>query len=123
MHELSLAYNLVEIASEAARRAGVQRVTAVNLRLGALAGVVKEALLFGYEVATQGTPLEGSRLVIEDVPVVVKCERCENGCELPSVQSFRCPRYDIPAPTVVHGKELEIQSLEYDDDPAYPGNS
>lgn len=74
MHELSLAYNLVEIAAEAAQKARVKRVTAVTLRLGALSGVEKEALLFGYEIAAQGTPLEGSQLVIEEVPVVVNYE-------------------------------------------------
>jgi hydrogenase nickel incorporation protein HypA/HybF len=32
--------------------------------------VVREALLFSYDVACEGTPLAGSRLVIEEVPVV-----------------------------------------------------
>ena len=123
MHELSLAYNLVEIAAEAAQKARVKRVTAVTLRLGALSGVEKEALLFGYEIAAQGTLLEGSQLVIEEVPVVVKCERCESGCELPNIQSFRCPRYGLPTSTIVQGKEIEIMSLEYEDDPAHSGNS
>ena len=50
---------------------------AVHLRLGALAGVVPEALLASYEMACAETPLEGSRLVIEEVPVVVFCPRCE----------------------------------------------
>ena len=40
---------------------------------GALSGVVPEALLASYEMACAETPLEGSRLVIEEVPVVVFC--------------------------------------------------
>ena len=55
---------------EAARRGGV-RVFAIHLKLGQLSGVVKDALLFSYEVACQGTTLEGSQLIIEEIPVVV----------------------------------------------------
>ncbi len=53
---------------EAAQRGG--RVTAVHLKLGALSGVVKDALLFSYEIACQGSCLEGSRLEIEELPVI-----------------------------------------------------
>ena len=59
MHELSIAMGIVEAATDEAQRRGV-RVSAVHLRLGALSGVVKDALLFSYEVACQDTPLAGS---------------------------------------------------------------
>jgi len=45
MHELSIAMGIVEAATEEAQKRGVQ-VSAVHLRLGALSGVVKDALLF-----------------------------------------------------------------------------
>ena len=55
MHELSIAHSLVETAVEAAEKAGARRVTRVSLRLGALSGVVRNALEFGYEIAAQST--------------------------------------------------------------------
>ena len=50
MHELSIALSIVELAEEEAERRGVQ-VNAVHLKLGALSGVVKDALLSCYEMA------------------------------------------------------------------------
>ena len=47
-------------------RHGGQRVTALHLKLGALSGVVKESLNFSWEIACQGTALDGSQLVIEE---------------------------------------------------------
>ena len=76
MHELSIAMSIVEMAQEEALQRGVQ-VSAVHLKLGALSGVVKEALLSSYEMACDDTPLRGSRLVIEDVPVVIFCPHCK----------------------------------------------
>jgi hydrogenase nickel incorporation protein HypA/HybF len=60
MHELSVAMSIVATAREQAERRGVQ-VTAVHLRLGALSGVVKDALFFSCEMACKDTPLAGSR--------------------------------------------------------------
>lgn len=115
MHELSLAQSLVEVASQAAAQANVTRVKAVHLRLGALAGVVKDPLLFCYDLAAQGTALEGSQLVIEDVPMKIKCSHCTpEGCEPHDPPSWQCPKYDVVAPVLVQGRELQIESLEYD---------
>ena len=111
MHELSIALSLVDLAQEEARRhAG--RVCAVHLRVGALAGVVPSALLASYEMAAFQTPLEGSRLVIEEVPVVVFCPCCQAQRPLDSVQSFCCPECGTPTPQVDRGRELELVALE-----------
>jgi len=66
MHELSIAVSIVEVAEDEAVRNQSTHVRAVRLRLGSLAGVAKEALLFSYGIACEGTPLEGSQLLIDD---------------------------------------------------------
>lgn len=104
--------SMIEMATEEAARRGGVRVHAIHLKLGNLSGVVKEALLFSYEVACQGTPLEGSRLVIEEVPVVVYCSACEAERPLASVQHFCCAVCHAPTSQVVQGKELEVVALE-----------
>ncbi len=111
MHELSIAMGIVEAAMEEAQQRGV-RVGAVHLRLGALSGVVKDALLFSYEAACLDTPLAGSQLVIEDIPVTIFCSHCDAMKILPSVQSFVCPDCSTPTIDVRRGKELEVFALE-----------
>lgn len=115
MHELSIAMDLVQIASQAAEQAGVTAVTAVYLKLGTLSGVVEEALRFGYDIVTQGTPLENSQLIIQPVPAVVRCPTCGEG-ELVSIQRFCCPQCAAPTADLVHGRELEIVAIEYEDE-------
>jgi len=114
MHELSIAMSIVETAQEEAERRGV-RVTAVHLRLGALSSVVKDALFFSYEMACRDTPLAGSRLVVEDLPVVVFCPRCEAKRPLTTVQCFECPECGTPTGDIVQGKELEVFALEVEE--------
>ena len=95
MHELSIAMSIVDVAEEEAERRGV-RIDAVHLKLGALSGVVKEALLSCYEMACDDTQLQGSRLVIEDIPVVIFCPTCQAQRPLSSVQLFCCPECGTP---------------------------
>jgi len=115
MHELSIAMGIVDAALDESQRRGVQ-VGAVHLRLGALSGVVKDALMFSYEVACQETPLQGSRLIVEDVPVIVFCPQCQKERELPSVQLFVCPECGAPTMDVRQGKELEVFALEVEEE-------
>jgi hydrogenase nickel incorporation protein HypA/HybF len=115
MHELSLAMGIVDAALDESQRRGVQ-VSAVHLRLGALSGVVKDALMFSYEVAGQDTPLEGLRLLVRDVRVIIFCAQCQKERELPSVQLFACPECGAPTMDVRQGKELEVFALEIQDE-------
>jgi hydrogenase nickel incorporation protein HypA/HybF len=112
MHELSIAMSIVEMAQEEAESRGSAQVAAVHFRLGLLSGVVKEALLSCYEMACQGTPLEGSLLLIEEVPVEVFCPKCDAPRLVSSIQWMCCPECGTPTATVLHGKELEVVALE-----------
>lgn len=111
MHELSIALNIVDLAQEEAQQRGVQ-VNAVHLRLGELSGVVKDALLSCYEMASNDTPLQGSQLIIEDVPVVVFCPKCNSNRPLSSIQYFCCSECGSPTSEVIQGRELEVVALE-----------
>ncbi len=112
MHELSIAMSIVEMVQEESERRAGARISAVHLRLGLLSGVAKEALLSSYEMACQATELEGSVLMIEEVPVELYCPNCRAPRPIHSMQSFCCRECGSPTSEVVRGKELEIVALE-----------
>jgi hydrogenase nickel incorporation protein HypA/HybF len=114
MHELSIAYSVVEIATQSAKEVGATRVKSVQVRLGALSGVVRGALEFSYEIACAGTLLEGSTLVVRELPVRVYCAVCEREVELPSVQYFCCPVCDTPSGDLRQGREMDVEAIEVD---------
>jgi hydrogenase nickel incorporation protein HypA/HybF len=114
MHELSIVMSIVELAEEEAERRGVQ-VTAVHLRLGALSGVVKEALLGSYEMACEESAIKGSKLIIEDAPVLISCPRCKEPKPISSIQLFCCAECGTPASEIVQGKEIEVTALEIEE--------
>jgi hydrogenase nickel incorporation protein HypA/HybF len=115
MHELSIAMSIVEMVQEESQQRGGAQITAVHLKLGTLSGVVKEALLSSYEMACEATALSGSRLVIEDVPVVVVCPMCQAQRPLSSLQLFCCAECGTPTAEIVQGKEIEVVALEIEE--------
>jgi hydrogenase nickel incorporation protein HypA/HybF len=115
MHELSLVTSIVESVTESLTAYPGARVLAVRLRVGALASVIPESLEFCYGIASEGTPLEGSRLVVNVLPVVMHCASCDQDVQLDGVQSFRCPRCGEPCSDMRQGHELEIDSVEIDE--------
>ena len=112
MHELSIALSIVDIATEAAEKNGGGKVEAVYLRVGKLSGVVKDALLFSWELACADTSIKGSRLVIEEVPIVVHCGSCDADRTLDSITRLVCPVCNEWTPTIVRGKELQLTAME-----------
>src|SRR5580704_12337240 len=112
MHELSIARSIVDLAEEEIEKRGATKVNSVYLKLGLLSGVVKEALLSSYGLACEGTALAGSRLMIEEVPVIAYCAQCDAPRPVSPVEWFVCPECRAPVSQVLQGKELQVTALE-----------
>jgi hydrogenase nickel incorporation protein HypA/HybF len=112
MHELSIALSIVDLAEEEIEKQGATQVSMVHLKLGLLSGVMKDALLSSYGLACEGTVLEGSRLIIEEVPVIAYCEKCRAPRPVTPVDWFVCPECRAPISQVLQGKELQVVGME-----------
>jgi hydrogenase nickel incorporation protein HypA/HybF len=114
MHEIDIARDLVDLAGEAAARAGADRVSVVRVRVGALSGVEGGALRAAWPDVTLGSVAEGALLVIVDVPLVVWCAFCLRDVRPPAINHLVCPSCGTAAGEVREGQELELESLEVD---------
>lgn len=112
MHELSIAMSILDVAGEEMEHHGGAQVEAIHIKLGPLAGVVKEALQSAYELAAARTPFERARLVIEEVPIRLYCSKCQAERPGDAVHWFCCAVCGTPASGVLHGRELELAALE-----------
>jgi hydrogenase nickel incorporation protein HypA/HybF len=107
MHELGICRNIVAIVSEAAKGRTVRCVT---LEVGALSGVVPEALEFAFEAAAHGTALEGATLVIDRVSGAAHCRDCGAEFPLAALQAAcGCGSRDLVRQG---GEELNIKTME-----------
>jgi hydrogenase nickel incorporation protein HypA/HybF len=107
MHELAITQSVVDMVAE--RTAGRQ-VNLVRLDVGALSGVVPEAMQFCYELIIGGTSLEGSTLVIEQTSGAAHCRSCGQDFALDSlILLCSCGSADVE---LIAGRELRVLSVE-----------
>ena len=118
MHELSIAIAIVEQAEEVAKEHSGSRICAVHVRVGAMSGVVRDALEFAWETACEGTAVQGAELIVEDVPITMRCTQCGREQAVMSPQDLRCVGCESPAYPweLVHGQELELRAMELEED-------
>jgi hydrogenase nickel incorporation protein HypA/HybF len=120
MHELSIAHGIVDtVLSAVDETPGVVRE--VSIAVGALSGVVPDALQFCFEIAVADTRLAGATLSIEQVPVAIWCPTCQAVIEPPPPLSFRCPSCQTISGDVRRGRELDVVSYTIEDEPAMEG--
>ena len=108
MHELSIAEAIVAIAEEHAQG---RRVAKVDVKIGHLRQVAPSALIFAFELVTQGTSIEGAELEIKDVPARVACRSCKADSRLVELP-FACPSCGSVDVDVRDGDELFVDALE-----------
>ncbi len=87
------------------------RVERVNLKVGKLSAIVPENLRFCFQIAAQDTLLCNADLIIEEIPIVVKCSNCkiESIIDEPV---FKCKKCESGSIDIVSGRELDISSIE-----------
>jgi hydrogenase nickel incorporation protein HypA/HybF len=81
----------------------------VHLEIGALSGVVTDSIRFCFDLATEGTGLEGATLEITEPPAQCRCRSC--GTEFqpdPPIVLCPCGSADV---AVLGGEELKILSV------------
>ncbi len=111
MHEMSLAEGIREIVLDQARQHGFARVTCLRLEIGRFAGVEKPALEFAFDVVMRGSPAEGARLEMLDLPGRALCFDCETTVEIDSRLS-PCPRCGGGRLLPEGGDEMRIKDME-----------
>jgi hydrogenase nickel incorporation protein HypA/HybF len=111
MHELSIAAELVRCIENHQTGYPGSRVGSVRILVGTISGVDPEALRRVFPVVSEGTPVEGSDLIIEIVQPSCKCSECgANGLAFGVVPCPLCGSFNLK---IITGNELEIESIEF----------
>lgn len=113
LHELGLTQNIVELAIRHAEREQAQRVVSITVEIGALSGVVAEAVAFAFDVCSRGTLAEGARLDIRPIQGRGQCLDCSRQAEIKTLTHV-CPHCGSLALETIQGQEMKFIEMEID---------
>lgn len=125
MHELSVSSAILETVL---KHAEGRKVTAVEMKIGRLRQVVPDSLTFYFEIVSRDTFAEGAVLELDLIDGLLRCEACttewdpapkpaEEEADILMPPMFRCPVCEAGGAKVLHGEELEVDSIIVDDAP------
>ena len=111
MHELAICQSLMDQVQDIALERNALSVTSIVVGMGPLSGVEAQLLKNAYTVASAGTVAEHAELIIENLPIRVKC--CECGCESDALPNkLVCKQCGDWRTTLISGDELMLMSVE-----------
>ena len=111
MHELAICQSLMEQVEDIAIERNAQCVTSIVIAMGPLSGVEVQLLKNAYPIASAGTIAEDAELIIEHLPIKVKCTQCGSESDaLPN--KLICKQCGDWRTTLVSGDEMILMSVE-----------
>ena len=110
MHELSIAQSIVELAENVASKEKADSVKSIDIEIGALSGVVLDALEFAMEMTIKNTKLENTAINYLIITGKADCSECNVQFETDNLLAL-CPSCKKANFKIVDGKQLRIKSL------------
>lgn len=116
MHELSIVTNVLDTAVSHAKQQHASRLLGVNLRIGEYKEVVDDALQFSFRILADDDEFtNGAKLNVEYVKPSSICPDCGHEWEHDMFHR-KCPECGCDWTILVHGSELEISSIEIEEE-------
>ena len=112
MHEVGIIESALARVTEEASAQRAHRVERIVLRIGALAGVEREALRFAFDAVAPQTIAAGATLEIEEVAAAIHCASCDREFTGDGSYIFVCPTCGDLCGDVRRGRELELSRIE-----------
>jgi len=117
MHELAICQSLMSQVESIVLEHNAQCVSSIKVGMGPLSGVEAQLLKNAYPIASAGTVAEGAELIIEELPVRVKCTQCGSESDaLPN--KLVCKQCGAWQTSLLSGDELLLMSVELEREPA-----
>ena len=115
MHELSICQALMTQVESIALEHNAQNVASIVVAVGPLSGVEAQLLKNAYPIASAGTVAASAELIIEELPVRVKCNQCGSESEA-KLNKLICKQCGDWQTSLISGDELMLMSVELEKD-------
>lgn len=113
MHELAITQGIIDIAVPETEKHGAKKIMSIKIKIGEFSGVVPQCIQEYFNIVSRGTIAENAKLVIERIPVTIRCHSCGFEGEMNREKiKFKCPACGSAEIRMLSGKEYYVDSLE-----------
>lgn len=118
MHELGIAFYIIEDVERVAEENGISHVESVTLSVGKVSGVIPKFLKDLWPYACNDHPIvKGSELICEPIEAVTYCENCGKTYDTIKYKKI-CPYCNSERTYLQTGDQVVIKEIEVSDSEA-----
>jgi hydrogenase nickel incorporation protein HypA/HybF len=110
MHEMSFIKSLLQQVEKVLAENDAIQPVEIKVEIGPLTGVEIDLVRSAYAQRVVGTRYASTALVINEVPLVIRCLRCQAETELSSFV-FRCSQCPSCSVQVISGDAFRLKSV------------
>lgn len=114
MHELPVIKQILDLVLKHAEKHQVKKVVAVHLQVGELTDLEDQWMQQYFDYLSKETLAAGAKLVVERLPVVMKCEDCGMNytADIRKDGPILCPTCNSEKKKLVSGRGYFIKNME-----------
>ncbi len=109
MHELGIVFHITKSVLQTVEENNLSEVQSITLQVGQASGVVAQYLQDCYPAAVDNTMLQNTELIIEEIPVKLRCANC--GTEYLAKEIKECPNCKSIEKEVIDGKQFLLKEI------------
>ena len=113
MHEMSVAMNIIDVATSSALAEEAATIDEIEIEVGELSGIMIESLEFCLDAAIRQTMADGAKVSITRVKGRGICEHCRAEVRLDSLHT-PCPQCGEYGIRITGGSDIRLLSLVVD---------
>jgi hydrogenase nickel incorporation protein HypA/HybF len=119
MHELAVTTSILNLALQHAEAAHPEtahppRITDLYLVIGQLSSMIDDSVQFYWDIISQNTTAEGSRLHFRRIPAEFQCKSCLTRYPMRG-DDFMCPECGSAEVRIAAGEEFYLEAIDVDE--------
>jgi hydrogenase nickel incorporation protein HypA/HybF len=114
MHELQVTHKILDVVLRHAQANGANKVVSIQLKIGELSDLEDEWIQKYFDYISKDTIAQNAMLVIERIPVVMKCNDCAHSFKvnIKQMKDIQCPECAHKKYTLISGSGYKIKNME-----------
>ncbi len=110
MHEIGIVRSMCRTVLDYMEENNVAAISEIVCEVGELSLVIPQYVEELFPPVTEGTPLEGAKLILETVPGMAECDDCDEIFNVIEHEGY-CPNCGSFEKTVLTGKDFTIKEI------------
>lgn len=113
MHEVSIVYDIIQIAQENSKLNNINKINKVFIKIGEFTCIDENSITFAFETLSKNTLCQDALLDIERVKGKAKCNSCNEEYFINFTNKL-CPKCGCYSNNIISGYEMLIYAIEGD---------